>query len=74
MPRIQPGAEITDPEAVADNAVHLAKEGITVAGKKVSIDTLCLHGDNPQAVANAKRVRQRLEEAGFQIRALNHKA
>ncbi len=74
MPRSQPDAVITDPEAVADNAVHLAKEGITVVGKKVSIDTLCLHGDNPQAVANAKRVRQRLEEAGFQIRALNHKA
>ncbi len=53
MPRSQPGAVITDPEAVADNAVHLAKEGITVVGKKISIDTLCLHGDNPQAVANA---------------------
>ncbi|MBG0787736.1 MAG: 5-oxoprolinase subunit PxpA [Anaerolineaceae bacterium] len=71
MPRSQPGAMITDPEAVADNAVQLAKEGITVAGKQVRIDTLCLHGDNPQAVANAKRVRQRLEEAGFQICALS---
>lgn len=70
MPRSQPGAVITDPEAVADNAVRLAVEGITVAGKKVKIDTLCLHGDNPQAVANAKHVRQRLEGEGITVRSI----
>ena len=70
MPRSQPGAVITEPEAVAANAVRLAREGISVAGKKVRIDTLCLHGDNPQAAANAKRVRQSLEEEGIIVRSL----
>jgi len=45
----------------------LAQEGIFREGKPVKIDTLCLHGDNPQAAANAKQVRLHLEQAGIQI-------
>jgi len=70
MPRSQPGAVITDPYTVAANAVHLASEGIMMDGKQVRIDTLCLHGDNPQAVTNAQSVRQYLEKAGISVRAL----
>jgi UPF0271 protein len=33
-------------------------------------DTLCLHGDNPEAVANARAVRQALARAGVEVRAL----
>lgn len=67
MPRNQAGAVITDPQAVAENAVRLAQEGILWEGKPVKIDTLCLHGDNPQAAANAKQVRLHLEQAGIQV-------
>ncbi len=70
MPRSQAGAVFTDPEAVAANAVRLAKEGINVNGEMITVDTLCLHGDNPEAVENAKAVRQALQAAGFAIEPL----
>lgn len=70
MPRSQPGAVLTDPDAVAANAVRLAREGVEMDGRRVSVDTLCLHGDNPQAVANAKLVRRELEKVGIVVRAL----
>jgi 5-oxoprolinase (ATP-hydrolysing) subunit A len=67
MPRSVPGAVLTDPLDVADNALRLVKEGIIIKGQTINIDTLCLHGDNPQAVQNAKAVRQALEVAGVRI-------
>jgi len=70
MPRSQPGAVITEPEAVAENALRLVKEGIKVGEEHIHIDTLCLHGDNPQAVENARAVRAVLEDAGIEIRSL----
>lgn len=71
MPRGQVGAVITDPDAVAANALKLAREGIVIAGEKITMDTLCLHGDNPKAVANARAVRTALEDAGIMIKPLS---
>ena len=69
-----PGSVITDPAAAADQAVRIARDGVVVAvdGTEVRLraDTLCLHGDNPEAVANARTVRQALERAGVEVRAL----
>ena len=69
-----PGSVITDPAAAADQAVRIARDGVVVAvdGTEVRLraDTLCLHGDNPEAVANARAVRQALERAGVELRAL----
>jgi UPF0271 protein len=70
MPRSQEGAVITQPEVVAANALRLAREGIIIGSEQVRLDTLCLHGDNPGAVENAKAVRKTLEEAGIEIRPL----
>ena len=67
MPRTQPGAVITDPKAVGENALRLVREGINIDGNAVPIDTLCLHGDNPSAVDNARQVRQILEDGGVEI-------
>ncbi len=67
MPRSMPGAVLTDPLDVADNALRLVKEGIVTKGQTIKIDTLCLHGDHPRAVQNAKAVRQALEVAGIRI-------
>ena len=41
----------------------------TVNGKRipVEIDTICVHGDEPTAVAMAKTLRAKLEEAGIEI-------
>ena len=69
-PRSQPGALITNPEAVAENALKLIRDGIKVDGKSVRIDTLCLHGDNPHAVQNARALRAKLTHAGVAVAPL----
>lgn len=58
MPRSQEGAVIHEPQVVAANALRLVKEGLTVNGEKVRVNTLCLHGDNENAVENARAIRE----------------
>lgn len=60
--RKQVNAIIISPEEVAAHAVKLIQEGILFEGKQVKIDTLCLHGDHPEATQNAKLVRAALEK------------
>jgi UPF0271 protein len=54
------GAVLDDPAEIAANAVRLATEGILTPGGRVAVETLCLHGDNPAAVAAARAVRAAL--------------
>lgn len=68
--RSQPGAIIEDPQEVAAQALRLAKEGIDFGGKRVQVETLCLHGDNPHAVENAKLVHGALTRNGVEVKAL----
>jgi len=37
----------------------------------VAVDTICVHGDNPAAVAMAGAVRRALEGAGVALRGLS---
>ncbi|HYI00918.1 5-oxoprolinase subunit PxpA [Hyalangium sp.] len=53
VPRGQPGAVITDPRVAKENALRLARGG--------TIDTLCVHGDTPGALAVAREVRAALD-------------
>lgn len=62
-----PGAVLHDPAEIAANAVRLAREGIVSGQGRVAVDTLCLHGDNPSAVAAAQAVRRALDEAGITL-------
>jgi 5-oxoprolinase (ATP-hydrolysing) subunit A len=68
-----PGSLITDPTRAAQQAVNIAS-GFVIAhdGTRVPIDaqTVCLHGDNPSAVANARSVREALSQAGIQVQRL----
>jgi UPF0271 protein len=68
------GSLITDPARAAAQAVRIARDGLVLAhdGTHVAIhaDTLCLHGDNPAALANAQAVRQALAAAGIEVQAL----
>jgi len=68
------GSLITDPARAAAQAVRIARDGLVLAhdGTQVAIhaDTLCLHGDNPAALANAQAVRQALAAAGIEVWAL----
>lgn len=73
MPRSEPGAVIHDAGLIAERAVRLAETGEIVAADGTVIQTeaksLCIHGDNPEAVAIARRVREALEAAGIAIKA-----
>lgn len=63
LPRSQPGAVLETPAEVAQNAVRLAQEGIGAH----ALATLCLHGDHPHAVENARAVRDALQFAGIPL-------
>jgi len=69
--RSAPGAVLHDPEVAAGRAAAMVEEGaiITISGKrlKTRIDSICVHGDSPNAVAMAKAVRARLEQAGIEL-------
>ena len=53
-------AIIESPEEVAKHALHLIQDGVLFDGKRVRVDTLCLHGDHPRVVENAKLIRELL--------------
>jgi UPF0271 protein len=67
------GALVTDPGRVAERAVRMATEGTidAVDGARVAlaVDSLCIHGDSPGAVAVAVAVRSALLAAGCEVRA-----
>jgi len=71
--RHEPGAVIHDPEIAADNVLRMVdQQAITsVNGVRipVRVETVCVHGDNPDAVRLAEAVRNRLEKAGVAVRA-----
>jgi UPF0271 protein len=57
VPRGRPGAVLDDSEEIAQRAVELAG----------SVDSLCVHGDTPGAVAHARAVRVALAAAGRRL-------
>ncbi|TLP48228.1 MULTISPECIES: LamB/YcsF family protein [Cohaesibacter] len=69
-----PGAMIEDTDEAARRMVDFVTNGIveSVNGKRmpVAIDSICVHGDNPHAVATARKVRAALEAAGVTIRPM----
>ena len=66
-----PGAVIHDPAIAGPRMVEMVQAGaiITESGKRIEthIDTICLHGDTPEAVGIAKSVRRALEVAGITV-------
>ena len=68
VPRTSPDALVTDPHEVARRAVRMATEQTVVAidGSVFPcvVDSICLHGDSPGAVAAAELVRAALIDAG----------
>ena len=72
--RTQPGAVLHDPIRIAARIALLAQEGkiMAVDGSALTLqaDTLCLHGDSPDASHLARIVKQALEAEGVAVRAL----
>jgi len=73
-PRGTPGALIEDEAFAVARVLRMVREGKVTCrtGEEISIqaDTVCLHGDQPQALAFAQRLRAALAEAGIQALGL----
>lgn len=70
--RNRPGAVLHDVELIAQRMVRLAQEGVieTEDGQLINLqaDSICVHGDSPDAVGIARAVKNRLLDAGVQLR------
>ncbi|CUU42685.1 hypothetical protein BVIRIDIS_16990 [Blastochloris viridis] len=68
------GAVITDAKVAAERCVRLVETGeiVSAGGKRIPLrfDSLCVHGDEPTAVAVAGACRSALEAAGIAVVAL----
>ncbi len=75
-PRTLAGAVIHDPDAAALRAHDWLTTGRLISRTGVSlalpVQALCVHGDTEGAVALARAVRSRLEEAGIRVAAPLH--
>jgi len=73
-PRKQAGAMIEDPAISIKQVLRMVQEGkvATQQGSDVNVraDTLCIHGDQPDAVVFAQAIRKALGENGVQVRAI----
>ncbi len=72
--RSKPGAVLHDAATAAPRILKMLEAGAIIAesGKHIPcrIDTICLHGDTPDAVAMARGIRQHLEQAGVTLAPL----
>lgn len=71
LPRNFPGAVIKDPGTIAERAAGMIMDkGIMSANGKwieMEIDTLCIHGDNPESIDAAKTINALLKSSGVNI-------
>ena len=72
--RAKPGAVLRDAGTAAARILAMLEAGAIIAesGKCIPcrIDTICLHGDTPEAVAMAQGIRTRLTKAGVTLKSL----
>ncbi|MBA3831216.1 MAG: LamB/YcsF family protein [Chthoniobacterales bacterium] len=73
VPRTQPEALLLDAEEAAARVLRMLREGFVraVDGSDIAIaaETICVHGDTPDAVAFATKLRAHLAAAGIAIAA-----
>jgi UPF0271 protein len=71
MPRKLPGSVIKDAQLAAKRVLAMLHESAIIAesGKRIplQIDSVCVHGDTPNAVTIASTVRCELEKVGFKV-------
>jgi UPF0271 protein len=72
-PRDKPGGMIEDAAASVKQALAMIEEGYvtSLAGRRVAVaaDTMCLHGDQPGAVAFARKLREAFKDRGISVAA-----
>ncbi|HAE23070.1 MAG TPA: LamB/YcsF family protein [Spirochaetaceae bacterium] len=71
VPRGLPGAVIHDTKQAVRRTIEALHSGAvaSINGKSIELgfDTICLHGDNPKALAFARSLRSALESAGIAL-------
>ncbi|HEV7271136.1 5-oxoprolinase subunit PxpA [Pseudoxanthomonas sp.] len=76
-PRTHSDASIEDLPTAAAQVARLLEDGAVVArtGETVPLraDSICLHGDRPDAAAFARGLRETIEAAGFAIRTMERR-
>jgi UPF0271 protein len=72
-PRDKPGGMIEDAAKSVKQALAMVEEGYvtSLSGKRIAVaaDTLCLHGDQPGAVAFAQQIRKAFSERKIELKA-----
>jgi 5-oxoprolinase (ATP-hydrolysing) subunit A len=72
-PRGEPGGMIEDADVAATRALEMIEKRfvLSLSGKRIPVspDTLCLHGDQPGAVAFARAIRKAFAEHGIEVAA-----
>ncbi|MDO5103901.1 MAG: 5-oxoprolinase subunit PxpA [Lautropia sp.] len=70
--RRAPGAVLHDPALVAARMLRLVQEGVVEAVDgslaRIEADSICVHGDSPDAVGMAREVRRVLLAAGVELK------
>ena len=66
VPRSRPDAFVRDPFEAAERIIRMLTDGkvraVDGADVAITASTVCVHGDNPEAVAFVRKLRERLEE------------
>jgi len=69
--RIEPGAVLHDSQLVAERVLRMVTQGLVTAQDgsdiRLEADTICVHGDNPKAVALVRHIRHALSESGIEV-------
>ncbi len=71
IPRGKPGALIEDQGAMLSQVLGMVQSGAVIARDgtpcPLRVDTICLHGDGPHALAFARALRAELRQRGIQV-------
>jgi len=71
VPRSQPGAMVHGAEASLRHVMRMVEESalISINGKRIPVNpqSICVHGDNADAVATAQAIRDGLQKAGYRL-------
>ena len=69
--RTELGAFIKDPQEALERVLMMVTKGkvVTNTGKTIDIvaDSICVHGDNPEAIAFTNYIREGLSKAGITV-------
>jgi len=73
--RSLPGSMIQDKDIAISRVIRMVKEGkvkaINGEDIDINVDSICVHGDNPEAAQFVRTIKQELIRAGVEIKPLN---